>query len=441
MEMLPRLILILCLTSQLLAQQSPTLTLDQAVALALKSNRQLQSSALDITKAEETTAEAKTARLPQFRSYILSGISLNPINFTVPRGTLGIYPGLGPLPSQDSDIRTPRRVTAFIYGTAAQPISQLFKVRLAINQSRLGEQAARENLRQQKQDTARQVRETYYQLVQTQSQITSGESTLKALDELAALTARRLAEEAVLKSDSLNVKAKVSQQRYQLLQLRDGMETLKESLNHLLGRDLGANFAVELQPLPSPEELDLTAARAKALEQRPEIRKARLQTAKAELDVRRQRAEYLPDFSAQISYLSLANVNLAPQNITTAGFLFEWQPWDWGQKRHRLQQLRIASQQANLTRDDAEQQVILDVNLKYRKLLEARALLDTQAANQETEKERLRVVMNRYEQKNALLADVLQQQAAATQADAQYNQALASFWTAKANFDRALGEE
>ena len=51
--------------------------------------------------------------------------------------------------------------------------------------------------------------------------------------------------------------------------------------------------------------------------------------------------------------------------------------------------------------------------------MEIRALLDTQAAVQETEREKLRVMMNQYQQKAALLADLLQQQAPVAQADNQ----------------------
>ena len=57
------------------------------------------------------------------------------------------------------------------------------------------------------------------------------------------------------------------------------------------------------------------------------------------------------------------------------------------------------------------------------------------------EKERLRVVINQYPLKAALLKDVLQEQAAVADADNQYQQALLAFWIAKADFERALGGE
>ena len=421
--------------------KAQVLTLNDAVALAVKENRNVQISALDVAKAGESIAETKALRLPQLSASILAGESLTPIDFNIPKGALGVYPTVGPIPAQNASISTPQNFNALIYASAAQPVTQLRKIGLALRESRVGEELAAENLRQKKQDTAHHVKEAYYQIVQTQTQIASAQESLKYLTELSALTDRNLAEQTVLKSDSLNVRAKLSQQRYQLLVFQDTLASEKEALNRLLGRDLAADFTVEEQPLPTAQELDLAAARKEAVEQRAEIREARLQTQKTELDVRREHAEYLPDISAQISYISLPNISFAPKNILSAGFLLQWQPFDWGLKKHKIEELKSSSKQAALTAQDAEQQVLLDVNQKFRKLMETRALLDTRAAVQETEREKLRVMMNQYQQKSALLADLLQQQAQVAQADNQYQQALAGFWTAKAGFDHAVGRD
>ena len=421
--------------------EAQTLTLNDAVALAVKQNRNVQISALAVAKAGEVVEETKTERLPQFKAYIVGGESLTPIDFTIPKGAVGVYPTIGPIPAQSTTVSTPQTFSALIYGSAAQPVTQLRKIGLAIRESGVAQEMAKESLRQQKQASAHQVKEAYFQIVQTQTQISSAKESLKYLTELAAVTERNLAEQTVLKSDSLNVRAKLSQQRYQLLVLEDTLASQKEALNRLLGRDLQIDFTVEEQPPPTPDELDLAAARKEATDQRSEIREARLQTQKAELDIRREHAEYLPDLSLQMSYVSLPNISFAPKNILSAGFLLQWQPFDWGQKKHKIGELQSTSKQAALSAQDAEQQVLLDVNMKFRKLMETRALLDTQAAVQETEREKLRVMTNQYRQKSALLADLLQQQASVAQADNQYQQALASLWTAKADFDLAIGRE
>jgi outer membrane protein len=417
----------------------PVLNIDDAVATAMRDNRRVQSSVLDVSRAGEATADVKTERLPHFQVYFLGGGALNSINFTIPQGTLGTYPGIGPIPGQSAKISTPQTFTGLGLVQATQPISQLWKVHLAILESKIGEELAQESLRKQRQDTAHSVRDLYYQIAQTQTQVWSAEANVKYLADLQAETDRNLFEQAALKGDSLTVRAKLSQQRYQLLTLRDSLESQKESLNQLLGRDLNSQFSVEVQPLPSDSEIDIAVARQEALNQRAEIRESRLETRRAEVQVRRQRAEYIPDFNADFTYLSLPNVSVLPQNVLQAGFILQWQPFDWGSKRHKIESLKDSAKQTNLTEQDAEQQVMVDVKTKFLKLAEARALLDTTALAQEAEREKMRVVTNRYGQKAALLSDVLQQEAAVVQADADYQKALAAFWSAKASFDYALG--
>ncbi len=418
---------------------APVLTVDQAVALAMAGNRSVQSSALEVSRATEATASLKTSRLPQFNLYLLGGEALRPIEFTIPRGVLGVYPATGPIPAQTSTITTPRTFTAVVLGQATQPISQLWKLHLGIVESHTGEELAQESLRRQKLDTAQAVRKLYYQIAQAQTEAESAEANVKYLVDLDAETGRNLVEQTALKSDSLAVRARLSQQRYQLLLLHDSLQSLKESMNQLLGRDLNTQFSIEAEPLPSAPEIDLAAALEEARNQRPEIRLARLQTRKAELEVRRQRAEYIPDLSAHFTYFSMPNISFMPHNVLQAGFLLQWQPFDWGQKRHKMDSLKDEVKQTVLTELDAEQQVMLDVNSRFRKLAEARALLDTSALAQEAEREKRRVVANRYVEKAALLSDVLQQEASCAQADGEYQKAMAAFWSAKASFDHALG--
>jgi len=326
-------------------------------------------------------------------------------------------------------------------GQALQPGSQLWKIHLDLISSRIREDLAQQRLRQKRQETAQCVRQLYDQMAQTQAQIESAEAEEKTLVELQGETDRRLVDLAVLKSESFDVRARLSRQRHQLVKLRDSSKTQKESFNRLLARDLELEFSVELQMLPAAEEMNLAAAQKLALRQRPEIQDARLQTRKAETELRRERAEYVPDISAGFTYAAFPNVSFLPQNFAVAGFVLQWQPFDWGEKRHKSRSLRDAAQQATLAERDAEQQVLLEVNSKFRALSEARMLLDTTALVQQAQRETLRETMNRYAEKAVLLSDALQQQGAVVQADSEYQSALASFWKAKADFDRALGRE
>ena len=419
----------------------PLLTLDEAIQIAARGNRDIQISQVNITKAKEAVAQARTNYLPNLETFVLAGFPLQPLNFIVPAGTFGTYPATGPIPAKNSAIQSPVQFGALISGSATQPLTQIYKVRLAVDQARLGIPLANEGLRAQQQETARQVKEAYYQVAQLQAEVASAKAAVQALIELSTLTEQRLSQETVLASDSLTVKAKLKQQRYQLLVVQDAFELQKQNLNRLLGRDLRTQFTVEMQPLGELAEWDLETARKKALEQRPELREAHLQTKIAEMDVRRERAKYIPDLSAQLGYLGFQNMNFLPQNAGYAGFVLQWQPFDWGYKKHRIAELKATTEQKELTEQDAEQRVLLEVEDKFRKLQEARMLLDAQADQREAEQVRFREVTNRYNQQAALLSDLLHQQAAIAQAEAQYQQALAGVWTARAEFDKAIGTE
>ena len=420
---------------------APLLTLDEAIRIATSNNRDIRISTLEIAKAKETVAQARTNYLPKLDTYVLAGSPLQPLNFRVPAGTFGTYPATGPIPAKDSNIRSPERFGAFMYGSAAQPLTQIHKVNLAVRQSRLGVDLSREGLRAQEQETARQVKEAYYQVAELQAQVASAKAFVQALMELSTLTERRLVQQTVLESDSLSVNSKLKQQRYQLLAAQHAVELQKQNLNRLLGRDLRTPFSVEMQPFGELAEWDLETARKQALEQRPELREARLKTKIAQMDVRRERAKYIPDISLQVSYLGFQNVNFLPQNAGTVGFVFQWQPFDWGYKKHRISELKATTEQKATAEQDAEQRVLLDVEDKFRKLAEARMLLDAQTDQRKAERARFREVTNRYNQQSALLSDLLQQEATTSQAEAQYQQALADLWTARAEFEKAIGME
>jgi outer membrane protein TolC len=245
----------------------------------------------------------------------------------------------------------------------------------------------------------------------------------------------------VLKADSLRVKAEEAKARYQLMVIEDALSDRKESLNRLLGRDLLVEFSVQAVSSALPEELDLQAARKLALAQRPEIRIASIRKSQAGLETRIEKTRYLPDISVQVNYLTTAGINFLPQNVGAIGALLTWQPWDWGQKRHNIAQKVIAEHEAILTEEDARDQVLLGVDSQFRKLHEARTQLAVAESAREAEQERLRNQTGAYSQQAILLSDLLQQQASLATAEDQYRQALLAFWTSRADFQRALGEE
>jgi len=417
------------------------LTLDRAIELARANNRQNKRAKFEIDKQSEASAEAKTSYFPRFDAYLLATELLTPLDFTIKAGQLGTFPSTGPIPASNVDLHTAARPVAVASITLTQPLTQIPRIRLGVAEQRLNEDLSRQNYAEQDQQLVRDVRRTYYSLLQSQSQAESQRATIHSLEELGRLIEKRLQERTTLKADSLRIKAEEAKARYQLLLVEDTLSDRKEALNRLLGRDLLAEFSVQPVSSALPEELDLTAARKLALAQRSEIKVASIRKNQAHLETRIEKTRYLPDVSIQANYLTPAGVNFLPQNIGGVGVLLTWQPWDWGQKRHNIEQKTIAEHQAVLTEEDARDQVLLDVDSEFRKLREARAQLGVAEAGRDAEQEKLRNQTEAYSQQAILLSDLLQQQASFATAEDQYRQALLAFWAARADFEKALGEE
>jgi outer membrane protein TolC len=417
------------------------LTLEHAVELARANNRATERAKLDIDRQREATAEAKTALYPRFDAYLLGTQLLQPLDFTIKAGQLGTYPTTGPIPSKNMDLHTPARPVAVASMTLTQPITQIPRIRFSVAEQRLNEDLSRQTYTQTDQQIVNEVRDAYYSLLQSQSQAESQRATIHSLEELDQLTERRLQEKTVLKADSLRVKAEEAKAKYQLLVTEDTLADRKEALNRLLGRDLLVDFSVEGVPTALPEETDLQAARKLALAQRTEIKITSIKEKQANLETKIERTRYLPDISIQANYLTPAGIDFLPQNIGGIGALLTWQPWDWNQKRHNIAAKVMAEHQATLSTGDTRDQVLLDVDSQFRKLREARAQLAVAESARDAEQEKLRNQTDAYAQQAILLNDLLQEQALLATTEDQYRQALLAFWTTRADFEKALGEE
>jgi outer membrane protein TolC len=421
--------------------QAPLLTLDDAVSLALENNRLVKNSSLEARKVDFRVDTARSRRLPQFKFSVLGGELLHPFDFTIPAGTFGTYPGTGPLPSTNSKIHTPSQFATFTTAALDEPISQQYKIRLGIRATELARDISREDVRAERQKIASEVRNAYFSIVATQAGIDATSEAVKTLEEAQRVTAKYRQEQTVLRADALEVDARLAKAHYDLSVAENGLATQREHLNQLLGRDLTTTFRVDFLPETEAEDLSLQGARGRAEKSRPEIRQAQLKQKQADYDRRIAKAEYIPDFSAYVSYLGMNNVSFVPGNVGVAGFLLSWEPFDWGRRRNAVSENTKTLEQARNGAAETESQIAVEVGMKYRKWHEEALLLKVARTQQDTNTERLRVVSNKYKEQAALIKDLLDAQAQKSEADYQYQQALSSYWGALADLRRAMGEE
>jgi outer membrane protein len=430
----------LFMTAVGLFAQEPELSLSEAIRIALDNNRPAKILELDITKAEWAVASTKTKRLPSFSMYFFGSGTLTSPTWNFPANTFQTSDHQ-PVPATDTKISYSQGFTGLVTAEASQPLSQLYKIGLAIHEQELDVDLSRQKYEAKRQAVVADVKQAYYAVLQTESSLGAAAATVKQYQETDRVVLDYVAQRSVLKSSSLDVKAKLAQAQYQVIQLNDTLQTQKEKLNFLMGRDLDVPLRTQQVPPEQAEEIDLKVARQTALSRRPEIKEAEIDTQRADYDSRLAKSQYIPDVGAAFHYTSPFNTSILPQNIASAGFEVRWEPFEWGRRRDDVKQKDVVVEQSKYQLDEARSQILLEVDSSFRKLVESRSLLVAAEAARAAANEKLREVNDKFKESAVLLRDVLDQEAAVAAAENDYEESLLAFWSAKASFEKALGEE
>jgi outer membrane protein TolC len=417
------------------------LTLEEAVRLALQNNRGVGVAALQVARAEHRVAAAKTRRLPNLDLQATAGSTIGTIRVTYPGGAFGTFPGIGPIPAEETVVESPPSVSGNVNATLTQPLTQLHRLGLNVKSNELSRDIEKHRLRDQRAATVADVRHLYYGLLQQESVVRAKEERLRVLRELDRVVGQQVAVEAALPADGLEVKSRLAAEEYEIATVRGDLATGRERMNLLLGRDLGAAFTLVAVPETSMEEVDLPSAMTRAVERRPDLAQARLSVEQADTDRRIKNAESIPEVSLAVTYVSFVNVDLLPRSVALAGIQLKWEPFDWGRRGKEKAEKALQLEQAKSRAREAEDLARIEVAERFRKLQEARLLVEAERLGREAASERLRIVTLRHRQDAALLKDVLEAEAGVSAAHAEYDRALLTFWTARADFQKSIGEE
>ena len=209
-----------------------------------------------------------------------------------------------------------------------------------------------------------------------------------------------------------------------------------------MGRDIHTEFRVASISNADSELETPEAMEAQALQNRPELKKAKLQVQQADYDARAKKAEYIPDVSLAFNYFTTADLeNALPSNIAVAGCRLSWEPWDWGRKRQEYAERRAKEEQAKVAVGATERSVLIETRNALRSLESARRQLALTDATERMARQRLNEVQQQVKREAVLSRVLFQAQSDLASADSQQQQALAAFWKARADLKKAIGEK
>src|SRR5258707_11640716 len=264
---------------QITPSSAEVLSLDQAINIALQNNRSLKNARLNVDKGEDEIRSIRTSRLPSTHFYALVSQDMVKHETNLTNPLTGVFPGIGPF----FTLSTASRPTAVFAAQVLQPISQQYRIGLAIDAGKLARDEEQQKLRSEEQSLVNNVKKTYYGILQSESALENVRDEVKSYRELDRVTGEFVLQQVVLKSDYLLVQTRLAQAEYEAVDLTNRVSTQKEQLNKLLSRNVLTDFSVSPAADATVFEGDISASRRRAIEQRPELSEARLKVEQAKL--------------------------------------------------------------------------------------------------------------------------------------------------------------
>ena len=444
-KMLARFALVMIVTAATGIGQEPNvpeLTLDQAVEQAVANNSELKTASLETLRAADDLAANRTRRFANTHIVALGAQLLTKPSVTFQQGSLGVYPATGPIPATNQTINIARRPVGTVFASVTQPLSTQYRLHLQLRALALGLQGTQQDREKTRLEVIDQVRRAYYAVAEAQSALDSLAASLPYYEESKRLAAENRKRETILESDLLRADTQLLNTQNSISDAHDRVATAAERLNDLMGRDIHTQFRVAPVASADPEVETPEAIEARALENRPDVKKAKLQVQQANYDARAKKAEYIPDVSLAFNYATTANFqNALPSNIAAVGLQLTWEPWDWGRKRQELAEKRVKEEQAKVAVSATERSVLMEARNAWRQVETSRRQLALTDATERAARQKLKEVQDQVKLQAALSKDLFSAQSELASADNQQQQALSAFWRARADLKKAIGEQ
>jgi len=411
------------------------LTLEQALDAALQQNRSLENAGMEVDKATDSVKAARTLQLPRLEFNLSESYNLTPQSYTFDAGTFG------PVPQQNVDIDAKQDFTTITSLSIKQPLSDLYRIGLTVDQREVMQRITAQQLRARRQSVVNEVKQAYYDILKTQSSLRATGDSIAYYTELDREVAENYRQQTVLEYQLLEVESRLARARHDALELRNRLATEQERLNKLLGRDVTERFSVSELGVDLVLIPDRTQAETAALAQRPELSEAALKLQHARYGYKIKESEYLPDIDLSLRYTRLYNTNFIPDEESSIGLTARWEFYDWGRKSQDLSEKNYAIRQARNQLREVEDQVLIEVNTRIRQLQDALDLVKVTELTEQATREKARALLNQYRQQAALLDDVLKAESEWSDAVNEQQHALLSVRNAQADLQKAMGEE
>lgn len=335
-----------------------TISLHEAVELALKHNHVVRIADLHVEEEQHAKEVARSSYLPTLRNDTIFGHLTDTQFIGLPAGSLGVV-GTSAIPARQLIINQGEK-NVITSGTGlTQPLTELFKIKAGNDVARAELDASREKARGVENDVALKVRQIYYNILVVQSKHQAIEANIRANEDLQSERVQQVKYGSTLEVDLIESKAQLLQAKQELLTTELQLSDLRVQFNDVVGLPLRTEAALDPDVPASAESCQREQCLKLALDSQPEITEARAEVEKASAGVRAAKREYIPDVEAFARYSYEDNVPFLARNFGTFGAHLGYDLFDGGKKRATLRErdAQLAQAKENLARISDEVEV------------------------------------------------------------------------------------
>ncbi len=429
----PRLALLIACTLALsgpaAAQEEGRLTIDQAVAMALRDNHDVLRAREQLNRRMGQIQEVKSQVYPQVglqssyqRSYDESSLDSAFSDFIRPEVT------------DNYALKTTLHQLAFSWG----------KVSAAVDVAQSSLAQAREDLAGTERTVKFSVHDAFYQLLLSEKLVEVAEERLAQRERVLDVAQKRFEAGVVNEFEVIRARVDVANARTPVIQARNRVRQAKAQLNNLLARDQSAPIEADgVLEQVSLENLTLEEVVARAVAQRPELASLRIGRDIAEKNLEIARAGDKPEVNVAAEYgfatQKFEHLN-ADRERWAAGVTLQMPLFDGWRTRGQVAQARSQIQDVQIAAAKLRESITLEAKVALDALQEAEEIISAAKLNIEEAQKALELAETSYRYGVAILLDVTDAQLALTSARVDYATALRNYMSAKARVLSIMNE-
>jgi outer membrane protein TolC len=416
------------------------ITLDEAVALATKQSSIVKLAHLKDKEMQVRVGEARANYFPVLSNDSSAAHLDNIEHLMVPMGALGVYPVLGPIPGANASLPLGHHNFILSTTTAAEPLTQFFKIHAGVNVAKADEGIARSDARRAENEVALKMKELYYGLLSAERRKQAAELRIAAGEERLGEARNGVEAGAVLELKVLEGQAQIAEAHHALGSLEDAISDMKVEFNDLTGLPLDTE--VELVA-PEPGTSDVTAGdlESEALAHNPEVAAAQQTLKKARAGLSAAHAEYIPEIGAFAQYVHQDGVPLLTENNGLAGIKMNWTIVEFGKRSGLVHERKAQVDEAEENLRHVQNRVRVEIEKEVRKVRRAETGLESARESVAARAEMRRITVDQVEAKTVNPSALKEAEGQLAEAEALLFQAEAGRATARAELERTVGRE